>query len=330
MTENVYPLLFVPVYKEYLWGGDRIGRFFKRPACPAVCAESWEISDRPDGMSVISNGMLSGASLHQVIEQMPEAILGPGKHQEIFPLLIKLIDAGQRLSVQVHPDEKTAEILGGEAKTEMWYILAAKTGAKIFAGLKNNIAPHDFEKAIKENTVDGLLNAIPVKEGDAIYIPGGTIHAIGEGCLILEIQQNSNTTYRVYDWNRVDKNGNPRELHVAQALKAINWNNTPVEVIRSGDGCHAKGNHIEKIVSCPFFTASRIDLKIRETVKNPCHTFNIIFLASGTAVIEANGSVQRLSAGNTCLLPAAIKEYSLFPEQGDAVAIHVSQPAVAG
>jgi len=328
MIENVYPLQFVPVYKDYIWGGNRIETLYKRSSCPEICAESWEISDRHDGMSVVANGVLSGASLHQIVETMPDELFGPDRHETAFPLIVKIIDAKQRLSVQVHPDDKTAKVLNAEAKTEMWYILSAKPGAKLFAGLKENTTEKDFTRSLKENSVEQLLNSIPVHEGDSIYIPGGTVHAIGEGCLILEVQQNSNTTYRVYDWNRVDKNGNSRELHIKEALQTINWTAGNCSVKRIGDMINSKGNQVQIIVSSPYFTTSRLELRAREVLKNPCHGFSIIFTVKGSLAIEANGLKQILSSGQTCLLPAIISEYSLIPIDSKASAIHINQPVI--
>lgn len=319
---------FVPIYKDYLWGGNRIEKIYKRSSCPGICAESWEISDRHDGMSVVADGMLSGATLHQIVETMPDEVFGGGIHPKAFPLIVKLIDAKQRLSVQVHPDDKTAETLAAEAKTEMWYILSAKPGAKLFAGLKENTTEKIFTRALKENTVEQLLNTIPVRAGDSIYIPGGTVHAIGEGCLILEVQQNSNTTYRVYDWNRTDKNGKARELHINEAIQTINWSAGNLQVTRHHNIINRDKNQIRKLVASPYFTASRLDLKTSEVIKNPCHGFSIIFTATGSLVMEANGVKQFLPAGTTCLLPAAISEYSLTPVGSQAAVIHIRQPLV--
>jgi len=326
MVANIYPLFFVPIYKDYLWGGNRIKRLFNRPLCPATCAESWEISDRQEGMSIISNGMLSGASLHHVIESMPEIILGSATKNRVFPLLLKIIDAGQRLSVQVHPDARTAESLGGEAKTEMWYILDAEPGAKIFAGFKKMTSPDELQLAISTNRVEDLLNAVPVHRGDSLYIPAGTVHAVGEGCLILEVQQNSNTTYRVYDWNRVDKSGKARELHVASAMTTINWEQNAARIIRNSRKPGTPGNHSTTIITSPFFSVSKIDLESVYQEKKEKSKFDILFNPGATVTVEANGSAQRIAAGTTCLIPAAIPEYRLSPVDGIATLIRISLP----
>ena len=328
MKETIYPLQFTPIYKDYIWGGNKIETTYKRSSCPKICAESWEISDHNDGMSVVTNGILSGASLHQLVETMSNELLGPGKNQKAFPLIVKVIDARQRLSVQVHPDDKTAETLGAEAKTEMWYILSADSGAKLFAGLKENTTEKDFTTALKENNVEHLLNAIPVREGDAIYIPGGTVHAIGEGCLILEVQQNSNTTYRAYDWNRIDKNGHPRELHIKEALQTINWTAENPQLKQLHDMINTRGNQVQNVISSPYFMISKLKLETREVLKNTCHGFNILFTAKGLLAIETNDFKQLLPPGTSCLIPAAINEYSLTPVDSRVTAVHICQPAI--
>jgi len=326
MAENIYPLQFSPVYKDYIWGGERIMQLFKRPLCPLPCAESWEISDRQDGMSIISNGMLSGASLHQIVESMTGKIIGMGRKDRAFPILVKLIDAHQRLSLQVHPDSGTAEKLGGDAKTEMWYILAAEPGAKLFAGFKHKTSPTDFEHALKSNQLENLLNQVPVRPGDSIYLPAGTLHAIGEGCLILEVQQNSNTTYRVYDWNRVDSNGKPRELHIPQAMKSINWEPNTATITRNDKTAGSPGNHTRTVVASPFFKVSTVHIDtVMHVIKDEC-SFHVLFNAKGSVLVEASGSVQQIITGTTCLIPAAIEEYKLTPLEGNASLITITLP----
>ncbi|MDD5521031.1 MAG: class I mannose-6-phosphate isomerase [Kiritimatiellae bacterium] len=327
MPENIYPLVFTPIYKDYIWGGDRIRRQFQRTSCPSICAESWEISDRPEGMSIISNGTLAGTSIHQVLESMPGHILGRNRFDKTFPLLVKIIDARQRLSVQVHPDDQTAKVLNTEGKTEMWYVLAAEPGARVFSGFNQRINPATLEEALRTDCVADLLNSIPVSEGDSIYLPGGTIHAIGEGCLILEVQQNSNTTYRVFDWNRVDKNGKPRELHVSQALKTINWDKDKSKVIRRTEISKVSGNYIQHIITSPYFACSRIVLNKTGQFKNDGSSFQIFFIIDKPVVINTKGFVQQLTSGTTCLIPASIREYTLDPVDKNAGIINIRLPA---
>jgi mannose-6-phosphate isomerase len=323
--KDLYPLLFKPTYKEYVWGGNRIPRLYNRTGHPYTCAESWEISDRPEGMSVVSTGPLSGKSLHDLVTTFSEHLIGyprstsaaADSHPAAFPLLTKIIDAKQRLSLQVHPDNRTAETCGGEPKTEMWYVLDAEPGARIFSGLKPGVDRKTFEQALNEQRLENVLRSIPATSGTIVFVPGGRVHAIGEGCLLLEIQQNSNTTYRVYDWGRVGKDGNPRELHIAQALKTINWTDTagparePVRIRESETGT------LWEIVDCAFFRVTRLDLRTSETVNNDGTSFNALFACAGKINIEEGGRTTTISAGTSCLIPAAVKNYRLTPMDGD-------------
>ncbi|MDZ4199894.1 MAG: type I phosphomannose isomerase catalytic subunit, partial [Kiritimatiellia bacterium] len=223
MKPDPYPLLLKPAYKNYLWGGTRIAEVYGRETPPGPVAESWEVSTRPEGMSLVLNGPLAGRTLQEAIDTMGEDLLGARAPRGQMPLLIKLIDARDRLSVQVHPDDESAALHGGEAKTEMWILLDAEPGACLFAGFRPGLARPEIEQAIREGRWTEILQTLPVRAGDAVFIPGGRVHAIGAGCLILEIQQNSNTTYRLYDWDRKGSDGKPRKLHLEQALSVIRW-----------------------------------------------------------------------------------------------------------
>lgn len=185
--ENIplYPLLFQPVYKDYIWGGNKIASYYKRDLPPGVYAESWEIADRPEGMSVVTNGPLAGRDLFSLMKLYGEKLTGA--HFAEFPLLVKIIDAREKLSVQVHPDENGVKTVGGDAKSEMWYVLAAEPNAEIYAGLKPGITTENFKDALAKGKTGDLLRTVPVVKGDVVYIPGGRIHAIGPGCMILEV-----------------------------------------------------------------------------------------------------------------------------------------------
>jgi len=216
----LYPLILDPAYKDYIWGGDRIPALFDRPLPPGTYAESWELSDRPEGMSHITNGTWKGASLSELVTRFGPELIGRGVSSANFPLLVKLIDARERLSIQVHPDDALAAKGLGEAKTEAWHILHAPPDAKVFAGLTPNATATTFLAALKENRLESCLQAVPVKTGDTIFIPGGRLHAICEGLVLLEVQQSSNTTYRVYDWGRVGKDGKARDLHLGRRYRS--------------------------------------------------------------------------------------------------------------
>lgn len=324
MSKNVYPLLFTPVYKDYIWGGNKISRKFHRAGMPEICAESWEISDRPEGMSIVSNGPLAGTSLHNLVGNMGEKLIGTTAHTPLFPILIKIIDAKQRLSVQVHPDEQSACDLGGEAKTEMFYMLEAEPRSKIFAGLKPKTNRESFEKALSENRIEDFLHKIPAKQGKAIFVPSGCVHSIGKGCLLLEIEQNSNTTYRLYDWDRTDKNGKPRPLHTGQALRSIRWTGNPPRPICPKKLRDHKGNSYWGIITCPYFQVLKLKLTADEITDNDRKSFHILFSVSGKTKIEGNGFIEEINAGATCLLPAALDKYRLSPSKGCSELLRIS------
>ena len=220
---QVYPLKFRPIYKQRIWGGQKLREFFGKDIPPfEKIGESWELADLPNGKSVIANGKLAGQTLNSVIEKYPKEITGNENFCGPFPLLIKLLDAEDILSVQVHPDEQTCRRMGtGEPKTECWYIISAAKGAFIYKGLKKDVGKEQFAEAIKKGNVAELLKKVPVKQGECHFLPAGTAHSIGAGLLIAEIQMPSDTTYRVFDWNRVDDTGKHRQLHIEQALESI-------------------------------------------------------------------------------------------------------------
>lgn len=322
-----YPLLLQPVYKDYLWGGNRLPRLYGRQHTPEVCAESWEIADRPEGMSVVINGTVKGKSLHALVDVMGEALLGSTTHANRFPLLIKLIDAKQDLSVQVHPNNDNAQTTGGEPKTEMWYVLNAEPNAVIYAGLKPGVTRERFETALQNNTLAAdVLAAVPAKPGRAIFVPGGRVHAIGAGCLLLEVQQNSNTTYRVYDWGRVGHDGSPRELHLEAAMQVIDWEHAAPDIIPARPVDLDSPNAWWDIISCPFFKTRRGDLTAPESISHSGKSFHALFVTKGNVLIGANGVMASASAGTSCLVPAAVQNYTVTPLNGAASVIQISQP----
>lgn len=225
VSEICYPLIFHPRLKERVWGGRRLQELYGKPLTgDAPIGESWELSDRPGDASVIANGPLAGRDLRWLMEQHGSNLLGRTIHPgERFPLLIKILDARQTLSLQVHPPAEKARALGGEPKTEMWYVAAADPGAELYVGLRKGVTREEFEARLSPGTVADCFHRIPVREGDAMFLPSGRVHALGGGLVIFEIQQNSDTTYRVFDWNRVGLDGKQRELHVPQSLASIDF-----------------------------------------------------------------------------------------------------------
>jgi mannose-6-phosphate isomerase len=324
MANKLYPLLFKPVYKSHIWGGTRIAERFARAGTHTPCAESWEIADRPEGESLVTNGPLAGRSLHDLVASMKRSLVGTDCKSSVFPLLIKVLDAQQRLSVQVHPDTNSAAAHGGEPKTEMWYVLAAEPGARLFTGLKPGTSAESFLKAVEQDRVEELLGSVPAKAGTAVFVPGGLVHAIGEGCLLLEVQQNSDTTHRVYDWKRVGKDGKPREMHIERAMKVINWDLGTPAVVKPRKTTNIGGNSFWEVLTCPFFRISRADLSKPAAMTNDGRSFHALFIVEGRIQVEGNGVAETLGPGTSCLLPAGLKRYTLTPVGGPAAVISTS------
>ncbi len=323
----LYPLLFDPVYKSYLWGGNRLSTRYQRTGVPDVCAESWEIADRPEGMSIVANGVYKGRTLHSLVQEYGTSLLGASAQDTTFPLLVKVIDARRDLSVQVHPNKEGATRFGGDPKTEMWYILEAEPDSVIYSGLKPNITRAAFEDAIRNGSIEKeMLAAVPARPGRAVFVPGGRIHAIGAGCLLLEIQQNSNTTYRVHDWNRKDANGCLRDLHLDAVMQVTNWSNALPEVVSPRRIDRDGPNEYAAIITCPYFCTVGISLRESEEVRHTGESFHAIFVVRGRVLIGAGGIVAVLDKGASCLIAAAATTYTLTPVGGSASVIRISRP----
>ena len=263
-----YPLTFKPVYKDYPWGNTRLPALLGREAPEGIYAESWEVSTHPDGESVVANGPLAGRKLSEILEERASCILGSAVTGNDFPLLIKLIDAAKPLSVQVHPNNGNAASVQGEPKTEMWYFLNDEP-AQIYCGLNPGTTREDFVAAIESGSFREILRAVPAQKGGAAFVPGGRVHAIDAGCLILEIQQNSNTTYRVYDWGRMGIDGKPRELHVEKALAVIDFAD------EADPACKPEptGPGVRNICTSPFFVLDELTVSGDATSADYVHTF---------------------------------------------------------
>ena len=226
------PLTFEPIFMERMWGGRRLEAEFGKKLPPQrPIGESWEIVDRPEAQSIVREGLLRGKTLHELWTQYRDEIFGEVPDSSRFPLLLKLLDAHDKLSLQVHPPEKLADRLGGEPKTEFWYVAAADPGAELYLGFRESITRHQFEKALRDGTAADYVHKIRVRTGDAAFLPAGRCHAVGAGILLIEVQQNSDTTYRVFDWNRVDDKGNRRQLHIDQALQCIDFNDVAPKLV---------------------------------------------------------------------------------------------------
>ena len=323
---DIYPLRFKPVYKDYIWGGERIIRTFHRPEPPGIYAESWEVSTRPEGMSVVANGPHAGRTLQELVDQLGAALLGSRVPGPAFPLLIKLIDAHERLSVQVHPSDESAARHGGEAKTEMWYVLDADPDARVYAGLQPGVTRKDFEAALRQTRVEAMLQTVPVQAGDAIFMPGGRVHALDAGSLILEVQQNSNTTYRLYDWGRVGHDGRPRETHIAQALRVISWTGTGDPKLTPRPLAAPPPNQRCEVANCPYFRMERILLREAVELQGDGGSFQIFFAARGAWRISWDGQAERVAPGVSVFVPAALPRLALAPLDRESELLRITVP----
>lgn len=322
------PLRFRPVYQTYLWGGENLKTRLGREDAPeGIVAESWEISDRDDGMGVVSGGPMDGKSFRELMAAFGPAILGPRGKTGRFPLLIKVLDAAKTLSVQVHPNDDTAKAFGGEAKTEMWYVLDAAPHAVVYCGLREGVSPEAFRHAIEDNTLEGLMKTIPVKSGDAIFVPGGRVHAIGAGCLLLEVQQNSNTTYRIYDWGRVDADGKGRELHIDKALEVTLWHDPDSALTPPAPLEPFCGLAREKIMESPYFRLESLKVPGETALVFDGQSFQVLFAVEQGFTVTGNGETVDVPQGSSVLIPAALREVTLVPDAADARIMRVFLPA---
>lgn len=324
MKSDLYPLRFEPIYKDYIWSGSMLGRRYPRTVPGGRCAESWEVADRPEGMSVVASGALAGTRLCDLVTRFGHALVGTKAGHGPFPLLVKIIDAGDKLSLQVHPDDSNASSTGGEPKTEMWYTLDAIPHAGVFLGFSRPVGPDLLKSALTANAVEPLLRRHSLAPGDALFVPGGAVHAIGAGCLLLEVQQNSNTTYRVHDWGRMDaKSGKPRDLHIEQAMKVIRWNMACPTPVRHGTASPQGTPH--RIVECPYFVFDRYDVTAPVTLQRSGASFDILFAADGVARIAAGSGHTDLPPGTSCLIPAAPPQIRIEPED-QATILRIALP----
>jgi len=302
---KLYPLTFEPILKERVWGGRNLEKLYGKPL-PAgrPIGESWEICDRPGDQSVVANGPLRGRTLHWLMEQFPESLLGP-RHPmpPRFPLLIKIIDARDKLSLQVHPPAAVAAQLSGEAKTEMWYVTRAEPKAELFVGLNKGVTRAKFEEELVSQTVAACFHRIHVKAGDAMFLPSGRVHALGAGIVIFEVQQNSDTTYRVFDWKRVGMDGKPRELHVPQSLASIDFNDFEPALLSQATVADSPGT-VRPLVKNELFEVAVRTLPTGGCLDLTDGRMQIIGLIEGKLRVETAEEQIVLTAGQFCLIPA--------------------------
>ncbi len=311
ISPALYPLRFQPIFKRYLWGGRRLGTVLGKPIGPEDdYAESWEISDHPSGQSVVAAGPLAGTSLRQLMEERQAELIGPGSALDRFPLLFKLLDCQRVLSVQVHPDDAQGAKLTPPdlGKTEAWIVLDAAPGALVYAGMKRGFDRDALAREVNRGTTELCLHQFEPKAGDCIFIPAGTVHALGAGLLVAEIQQASDTTFRLYDWNRVGPDGKPRTLHVEQSLDTINYEAGPVAPQTAEPTALP---YVERLVSCDKFVLDRWRHSIGEEPLPLDHRFHLLAVLSGEVAISGDPTGRPLQAGETMLLPASRSAVSL-------------------
>jgi len=309
------PMKFHPIFKEKIWGGNKIKDILHHDFAPMEnCGELWAISGVEGNESVVSEGPLEGNTLNEILEIFMGELVGEAvfeKFENQFPLLIKYLDAHDWLSIQVHPDDELAQIRGLEqGKTEMWYILQADENAQLISGFKKAVSKEQFKHKVEDNTVAELLNYESVKSGDAFYIPAGRIHSLGPGILLAEIQQSSDTTYRIYDWNRKDAQGKARELHIEQALDAIDYQ--PKSNYRTE--YDKINNQSMPIVDEQYFTTNILsfDAPIEKDYEE-LDSFVIYMVTQGSFQLKYDDQSMDLGIGDTVLIPAITKKLELYP-----------------
>lgn len=308
---KLYPLQFQPILKDRIWGGTKLKTYLNKPITSEITGESWEISTVENDVSVIANGFHEGKSLNELINEFPEAVLGTKVYKQFgkqFPLLFKYLDAREDLSIQVHPhDELAKERHSSFGKTEMWYVMQADDDARLIVGFKEKSSPEAYLKSLEDKTIIDILDTKNVKKGDVFFLETGTVHAIGAGTVIAEIQQTSDITYRIYDFDRVDASGNTRELHVDLALDAINY-----EVVNAEKNYLKVENESNEIVNCKYFTTNFIPLDGNLAVAKNNESFTVYMCVEGFFDLNYKGELFHYNTGDTLLIPAEMTEFEIL------------------
>lgn len=309
-------LKFTPILKEKIWGGEKLIKLLNKKSDKKNIGESWEISDVKENTSIVSNGELQGTSLKELIQKFKSNLVGKKNYEQFgeqFPLLIKFIDAKTPLSIQLHPNNELAKKRHNSfGKTEMWYVMQADEKANLIVGFQQNSNEKEYLHHLKNKTLLNILNVDEVQKGDVYFIPVGRIHAIGAGVLLAEIQQTSDITYRIYDWDRQDAKGNYRELHTKQAIDAINY-----QAEKSYKSHYKKQeNTATEIVNCPYFTTNILPIskKIKVNHQNK-DSFVIYMCVAGEVEFSSIHHTETLVKGETILVPACLKEFKILPKK---------------
>lgn len=307
---KLYPLQFEPILKERIWGGTKLKTFLNKPITSNITGESWEISTVENDVSIVANGIFKGKSLNELINELSEAVLGTKVYAQFgkqFPLLFKYLDAREDLSIQLHPNDELAKKRHNSfGKTEMWYVMQADADARLIVGFKEKSSPSAFIQNLNNKTLLHILNTKKVKQGDVFMLETGTIHAIGAGIVVAEIQQTSDITYRVYDFDRVDANGNKRELHLDLALEALNYEKIEAQRLYS-----KTENVSNEVVNCNYFTTNFIPLDGTTEINKNQTSFTVYMCVDGDFQLTVDGESYTYQKGDTVLIPASLTDFQL-------------------
>jgi mannose-6-phosphate isomerase len=317
-----YPLQFEPILKDRIWGGEKLKTYLNKPITSSITGESWEISTVPNDVSIIANGTFKGKNIEELIAKFPTQVLGEKVVSQFgnqFPLLFKFLDAREDLSIQVHPNDTLAkERHNSFGKTEMWYVMQADDDARLIVGFKENSSQEEYVKNLEQNALLDILDSKKVQQGDVFFLETGTVHAIGAGTIIAEIQQTSDITYRLYDFDRVDAAGNKRELHIDLALDAINY-----DKIKAQKEYAKVENASNEMVHCNYFTTNYIPLQGNYDVQRSANSFHVYMCVDGEAELDVDNHKYSCQKGDTILIPAILTDYS-FKGSATLLEIYIS------
>jgi len=320
MATKLYPFTFIPILKERIWGGTKLKNYLNKPISSEITGESWELSTVPNDVSVINNGIFKGKNLNELVDLYPEEILGKEVYKRFgkqFPLLLKYLDAREDLSIQLHPNDELAKVRHNSfGKTEMWYVMQADEKARLIVGFKEDSSKEKYLQKLESNDILSLLKEISVKKGDVFLLETGTIHAIGAGIVIAEIQQTSDVTYRIYDWDRVDANGNKRELHTELAIDAINYKTTSAK-----KEYESIENKSISVVDCPYFKTNIISLNDAILIDKTSDSFMVLMCTEGHFEFILEDQKYTYQTGDTVLIPAVLTSFLL---KGTATVLEIT------
>ncbi|GGH39734.1 mannose-6-phosphate isomerase [Mangrovimonas yunxiaonensis] len=323
MKDVLYPIKFHPILKEKIWGGQKLKQLLDKESSLPNVGESWEISDVEGDCSIVANGMLKGTTLNELLKTYKAKLIGEKNYKvfnDKFPLLIKFIDANKDLSIQLHPNDTLAKKRHDSfGKTEMWYVMQADEDANLIIGFNQDLNLETYLKHQKNKTLPSILNFEKVKSGDTFFIDGGRVHAIGAGTMLAEIQQTSDITYRIYDWDRVDANGHARELHNDLVIDAIDFNMPNNFKVSYGK----TKNKANKMVACSYFTTNYLEVEGLLHKENHNDSFLIYICVEGKAEILTEEKTVAVKAGETVLLPAALKTFKIKAEKAKLLEVYI-------